>query len=81
LVNGMHLCDWHHDLVHFEGWTLVKQEDGTIKAYGPNDPENPRRGIPPEEYRRMRDEAIFNRRRKKAAPAPRPEARAGPLSE
>ncbi|MHB8510396.1 MAG: HNH endonuclease signature motif containing protein [Candidatus Dormibacteria bacterium] len=58
---GALTCDFHHNRIHSEGWALVPDPGGGLRAVGPGDPDNPRTGLTPEEYIRRRTWAITKR--------------------
>ena len=66
------LCFVHHDRVHSDGWVVLRGPDGGFRTLPPGHPDNTRSGMSPEQYRRLRREAIFRRQKTKAKRAPRP---------
>jgi hypothetical protein len=78
VTTGAPLCFVHHPKIHLEGWALLPRGDGTFRTVAPDDPDNPRTGLSPEEYIKRRRAAIFNRgqrRRHQSASGPDPPPR------
>lgn len=59
------LCYAHQDRVHRDGWVVLPNGQGGFRTLPPNHPGNPKAGLSPQEYRRLRREAIFRRRQAK----------------
>src|SRR5258708_7714768 len=68
------LCYAHQDRVHRDGWVVLRQSEGGFTTLPPGHPNSRRAGMPPEDYRRWRREAIFRRENTKTKAS----ARAGP---
>jgi hypothetical protein len=65
LGNGAPLCWFHQQRVHWDGWAIVRDPGGGFRTLAPNHPDNPRTGMPPEEYRKRQRAAILGRQMNK----------------